>query len=141
MAQWLARAGDQPHRYGLVYADPIGKEIPVELLAKVSARLPKVDILSYISATNYKRRGGPRLADHIAAVGKRHAYIREGFDKHQWTFILWTNFPKDISWKKRDFWRLDTTRGQQILDRLNLTKPELHEATNEPLFRMPGDPK
>lgn len=140
MAQWLGRAGEQPYRHGLVYADPIGKEIPVELLTRVSAQLPRVDILSYISATNYKRRGGPRLADHIAAVGKRYAYIREGADQHQWTFILWTNFPKDISWKTRDFWRTDTERGRQILGRLNLTAREHHEVVNEPLplFKLGG---
>lgn len=140
MTKWLAAAGLQPDRYGLVYADPIGKEIPVDLLARVAEHLPRVDILSYVAATGYKRRGGPRLRDHIAAVPKRYAYVREPAGQWQWTFILWTNFPSDLSWKKRNFYRVDTDHGQRTLDRLDLTRREHHEATNEPLplFKIPG---
>ena len=54
--RWLAKVGSQPRRYGLVYADPIRDEIPVELLNQAAKYMYHVDLLSYVSATQYKRR-------------------------------------------------------------------------------------
>lgn len=137
MPAWLAANSPHPSRHGLVYSDPIGKEIPYALLRQVAGHLPRVDILSYVSATAYKRRGGTRLADHIAAVGKRHVLIRREATAWQWTFILWTNWDAFPEWERIGFYRLDSERGQRILARLNLTKRELHETTNTPLpFRL-----
>lgn len=133
MARWLARAGRQPWRYGLMYADPIGKEMPVEVLAKANAALPRVDILSYVAATGYKRRGGPRLSEHIAAVGKRHVLVREPAGGWQWTFLLFTNWDAYPDWKRIGFHRADSPAGRGILERLDLTKRELHESVNQPL--------
>lgn len=141
MSRWLTRAGEQPYRYGLVYADPIAKEIPVALLARVAHQMPRVDILSYVAATGYKRRGGPRLRDHLGAIEKKYVYVRKPAGQWQWTFVLWTNFESRLDWKRAGFHRADSERGRLILDRLDMTVREFHEATNEPLFRMPGDPK
>ena len=141
MSQWLTRAGSQPYRYGLVYSDPIAKEIPVALLARIAHQFPRVDLLSYVAATGYKRRGGPRLAEHLAAIDKRYVYVRQPAGQWQWTFVLWTNFESRLDWKRAGFHRADSERGRLILDRLNLTVAEFHEATNEPLFRMPGESK
>ncbi len=137
-ASWLDRAGPQPHRYGLVYSDPIRDEIPHELLNKTARLLPKVDLLSYVAATQYKRRRGvdsdrPFLADHIGAVGKRVALVREPMGAWQWTFVLWSNWVNLPDWQRRGFYRLDSERGAQILDRLNLTARQLKEKANTPL--------
>lgn len=141
MSQWLAAAGVQPYRYGLVYADPIGKEIPVDLLARNAQQLPRVDLLSYVAATGYKRRGGPRLREHLAAIDKKFVYVRTPAGQWQWTFVLWTNFESRLDWKRIGFHRADSARGKAILDRMDMTVREYREATNEPLFRMPGESK
>lgn len=124
--------------YGLIYSDPIRDEIPHALLNAAAQKLPRVDLLSYVSATQYKRRRGvdenrPFLADHIAAVDKKFALIREPIGMWQWTFVLWSNWDGLPDWKRRGFYRLDSERGQQIMERLNLSAREQTETANTPL--------
>lgn len=141
---WLAGVGRQPDRYGLIYSDPIRDEIPHAILNEAAALLPHVDILSYVSATQYKRRRGqdikrngstelPLLGDHIRAVDKRIALIRKPLGAWQWTFVLWSNWVNMPAWTNHGFHRLDSPEGQQILDRLNLTEREHREKANTPL--------
>lgn len=137
-ARWLDEAGPQPDRYGLVYSDPIRDEIPHQLLNKAARLMPRVDLLSYVAATQYKRRRGvdsgrPHLADHIAAVDKRVVLIREPLGAWQWTFVLWSNWVNLPEWHRRGFYRLDSARGSQILDRLNLTARQHREKANTSL--------
>lgn len=139
--QWLDEKGSQPDRYGLIYSDPIRDEIPYELLNHAAKYLPRVDLLSYVSATQYKRRRGcapgrPFLADHIRAVNKRVALIREPLGTWQWTFVLWSNWTNLPQWQKRGFYRLDSKRGERILERLDLSKKEQHAKGNTPLPGM-----
>lgn len=130
---WLKANGAQRNRFGLIYADPIHDEIPVALFEAARAQLPKVDLLSYVSATQYKRRGRIRLAEHVRAVGKKHALIRAPRSMWQFTFILWSDWGELPEWNQRGFYRLDSERGQQILDQLNLTAREWKEKANTPL--------
>jgi hypothetical protein len=135
---WLDEQGYQPNRYGLVYSDPIRDEIPHELLNRAAKYLPRVDLLSYVAATQYKRRRGsdpnkPFLADHIKAVDKRFALIREPAGPWQWTFVLWTNWDRMPDWRQRGFHRLDSEQGERVLERLSLSSRELHEQKNTPL--------
>ncbi|MET7933449.1 hypothetical protein [Streptomyces sp. NPDC005322] len=151
LPRWLAQADHQPDRYGLVYSDPIRDEIPYELLNQAAALLPRVDLLSYVSATQYKRRRGqdlkrngstelPLLGDHVRAVDKRIALIRKPLGAWQWTFVLWSNWVDMPAWTNRGFHRLDSPEGQQILDRLNLTERQHREKANTPLpFLSSGD--
>lgn len=145
-ARWLKERGHQPSRYGLIYSDPISDEIQHELFNKAAALLPRVDLLSYVAATQYKRRRGgaalhgvekPYLADHIAAVGKRHVLIREPLGRQQWTFVLWTNWTKFPEWERHGFYRLDSPRGKRVLERLDFSEREQHERANTPLFQLP----
>lgn len=142
--RWLAKTGRQSHRHGLVYADPIRDEIPVGLLNRAAELMPKVDLLSYVSATQYKRRRGgdlkrngtsalPLLSDHISAVNKRFAVIRRPRGPWQFTFVLWSNWERLPEWTAAGFYRLDSDGGRQILDQLNLTGPEHHQRVNTPL--------
>lgn len=130
---WLEASGAQRNRFGLIYADPIHDEIPVALFNAAAARLPRADLLSYVSATQYKRRGRVRLAEHVRAVGKKHALIRAPRGAWQFTFILWSDWGGLPEWNQRGFYRLDSERGQQILDQLNLTAREWKEKANTPL--------
>ena len=142
--RWLGSAGRQPKRYGLVYADPIRDEVPVDLLNKAAALMPRVDLLSYVSATQYKRRRGadlkrngtserPLLSDHISAVNKRYAVIRRPRGPWQFTFVLWSNWASFPAWTAAGFYRLDSDAGREILDQLDLTAPEHHRKANTPL--------
>jgi hypothetical protein len=141
--KWLRAHGRQADRYGLVYADPIRDEIPHGALNLAAELLPKVDLLSYVSATQYKRRRRsaeesrgidlPLLGDHIAAVNKRIALIRKPLGAWQWTFVLWSNWVKLPDWQNRGFYRLDSDEGRRILDVLDLTAREQKEKANTPL--------
>lgn len=135
---WIASQGQSARRMGLVYSDPINDEIPHELLNMAAERFPRVDLLSYVAATQYKRRRGvdpnrPYLADHIAAVNKKVVLIREPIGAWHWTFILWSNWVNLPEWRRRGFYRLDSPEGERILERLNLSKRESREIANTPL--------
>jgi hypothetical protein len=145
--RWLAEIGPQPRRLGMVYADPIRDEIPVELLNCAAKFMPRVDLLSYVSATQYKRRrrgdlrrnghsARPVLSDHVNAVNKRHGLIRKPEHRTGWqfTFILWSNWGNLPDWNGRGFYRLDSDEGRRILDLLDLTSDEQHEKANTPLW-------
>ena len=147
--RWLRTVGRQRDRYGLVYADPIDDEIPHELFNKAATLMPRVDLLSYVAATQYKRRRGqdlkrngcsprPLLSEHVNAVNKRVALIREPRAANQYTFILWSNWPDLPQWSR--FHRLDSERGAQILDQLDLTAHDLREKSNTPLPFDSGPP-
>lgn len=132
---WLDLNGRQPTRYGLVYSDPIRDEIPHALLRKAATLLPKVDLLSYVSATQYKRRRGvdptrALLAEHVAVVPKKVVLIREPIGAWQWTFVLWSNWVDFPEWRRRGFYRLDSRDGTRVLDRLTLTDKERRASAN-----------
>ena len=145
-ARWLKGVAYQPNRYGVVYSDPVRDEIPHELLNKTARALPRVDLLAYVMANQYKRRRGiderlhgaqatrPFLADHIKAVNKRYVLIREPIGKWESTFALWTDWDGYPVWEKAGFHRLDSARGQRVLDRLNLAKRKRHSRDNTPLW-------
>ena len=145
--RWLAEAGPQPRRHGLVYADPIRDEIPVDLLNQAAKYMPRAELLSYVSATQYKRRrrGDFRrnghtdkavLSDHVNAVNKQYGLIRKPEKRTgwQWTFVLWTNWGDMPTWEGRGFYRLDSEVGKRILDECDLTRSEQHGKANTPLW-------
>lgn len=142
--RWLEEQGYQPKRLGLVYADPIRDPIPVDLLNHAAKLMPRVDLLSYVSANQYKRRRGgdlkrnghtslPLLSDHVAAVDKKVALIRKPMGKWQFTFVLWSNWGDLPDWNRRGFYRLDSDTGRRILSSLDLTSAQHREMANTPL--------
>jgi hypothetical protein len=141
--RWLKAAGHQPMRYGLIFSDPIRDEIPHRVLAQAAAMLPRVDILSYVSATQYKRRRGvdpgrPYLSDHVKAVGKKVVLIRRPQTAWHWTFIMFSNWENMPEWRKHGFYRLDSETGAEIMRQLDLSEREHREVANTPL---PFDPE
>lgn len=137
-SRWMSEMGHQRNRLGLIYSDPIRDEIPHRLLAKAAAMLPKVDILTYVAATQYKRRRGadpsrPFLSDHIQKVGKKFALIRRPHGPWQWAFILMSNWENLPEWRKQGFYRLDSPDGAEIMRQLDLSGREHHELANTPL--------
>jgi three-Cys-motif partner protein len=137
-ARWLSQAGHQRNRLGLIYSDPINDEIPHRLLSKAAAMLPKTDILTYVAATQYKRRRGvdssrPFLSDHIRAIGKKVVLIRRPHTAWHWTFILLSNWVDLPQWQKRGFYRLESETGTEIMRQLDLSSREHRELVNTPL--------
>jgi len=117
---------------GLIYADPPGTRIPVGPIKDILAveGFGRLDVLCRVSANGaYKRprgahRNGIFLADDIAAIGKKYALIQEPSGRHQWTFIVLTHWADFPALEKYGFYRIDSPRGKEILDRLNLTTKE-----------------
>lgn len=116
--------------YGVIYADPNGTRLPVEPMRSLAASraLRFVDCLAYISATNYKRvraahGTGIYLEDDLRAIGKRFIWLREPVGRHQWTFVLMTNWARYPHYGA-GWYRLDTPEGQAVMDRLNLSQRE-----------------
>ena len=121
----------KPNCYGLIYCDPSGNVPSFDLLGKFSERYKLVDILIYISSANIKRGlMSPmnvcvkRLSEYMSLIQKKHWIVRQPRDKHQWTFLLatnWTNFPV---FESIGFHRTDSEIGQEIMHRLNTTTKE-----------------
>jgi len=130
----------EKHRgYGLIYHDPNG--LPsFDLLREIyqQPNMAKVDILIRISGTNYKRiRNGtkavsstiryPNLKDQLKSINKKQWIIRDIIDPDpfQWTFLLGTNWIEYKDWNAQGFYKVESSRGAAILNRVAYTIPEL----------------
>jgi three-Cys-motif partner protein len=114
---------------GLAFVDPTGDPPDFEALRYLASMRPKMEILAYLSSTNIKRlfqHTDKKLSDYIGLVGKRYWMIRNpiSWDQFKWTFLLGSNSNLFKNYKAVDFFRLDTVRGKEILERLNLTEKE-----------------
>ncbi len=119
---------------GLIYHDPTGVIPSFDLLAEIS-RYPafaKTDIMVYLSATNIKRvRLAERndktkcLDEYLRAIDKKAWIVRKPQGKHQWTFVIGSNWVKFPDWKNRGFYNVFSPEGQSVLDRLTYTENEL----------------
>lgn len=126
-------------RYGLVYNDPSGGLPSFELLQRYARHFPPMDILIHCSATNCKRfrkakhvaRVDRRLDEYLAQIGKKFWFVREPYYRHQWTFLLGTNWDAFPRFHKIGFHRVDSDRGRDILKKLCLTKEELEALQEE----------
>lgn len=139
---------------GLIYHDPNG--LPsFDLLRSLSQfrNFDKVDILIRISGTNYKRiRNGvdsfgkkrqileligkyPNLKDQLKSINKKQWIIRDIIDPdpYQWTFLLGTNWTEYKAWESQGFYKIDSSKGAAILNRVSHTIKELGEFGNGPI--------
>ncbi len=121
------------NQYGLLYVDPNG-DPPFNLLSRFYQKrnTNKIDLLIYFSGTTIKRclkapstKRNVNLKNNILSLPKKHWLIRSFVGKHQWSFLLgtnWIDFPK---LKKIDFYKIDSKYGQNILNNINYTAKEL----------------
>lgn len=117
--------------YGLVYSDESGHIPPFELIAECFSHsgFSMVDLLIYVSSANLKRalkahNNHKRLIDYINIINKKVWIVREPQAKHQWTFLLgtnWTNYP---AFEKLGFYNINSTEGINIMYKLNYTNKE-----------------
>lgn len=118
--------------YGLVYADPNG--VPdFDLLALVSEKLPKMDVLIRYPATAAKRNGRSLISE-LNKVKKGTWIIQKPVGKWQWTFLFGTNYSDYKAWKKFGFYRLDEPEGKNIFEKVVYTKKELETLRQSDLF-------
>lgn len=110
-------------RMGMVYCDPNGTRIPVELLRRFfgTGQFPLIDCVAYIAGTTYKRVRGAFGADHwptleedLQAIGKRYIHLRVPEHRHQWTMAILTNYDKFPQLTKQGFYPLCSDEGKAI---------------------------
>jgi hypothetical protein len=115
--------------YGSLFVDPTGSEPPWSLLRDFGATYNKIDIVIYLSATNIKRIRKSLdiqqdLLDSIRQIPKKHWLVREHCGRHQWTFLLGTNWADYPDWQAGGFYKMKSPAGERIIQELNYTNEE-----------------
>jgi three-Cys-motif partner protein len=120
-------------RYGLVYSDPTGTVPPFDTLGQISniRQCARLDFLINFAATTIKRVRGSHLChqtqslkDHLSAINKKHWMVRDPQSKHQWSFVIGSNWADFPAFKNQGFHPVNSIAGKMILDYLNYTKNE-----------------
>ena len=124
---------------GVLFHDPTG--VPNwELLRELSnmPQLARLEFVVYVTAAGLKRRrtalGGDSLTELMARIKKEYWLVRSPQGKHQWTFLVGTNWKALQEWRKQRFYRTDTSIGQSILEKLSLTSDERRDRYQGRLF-------
>jgi hypothetical protein len=122
--------------HGMVYADSSGQIPPFDLFKKLSymPRYGRVDFMMTYAATSHKRQikatacpANERLPELLSKIKKKFWLIREPTGKHQWTFLIGTNWANFPCWNKKGFYGITTKRGQEIYRTIWMTKGELFD--------------
>jgi len=130
------------HSHGLVFSDPNPnrENIPVEILKTFANQWPRIDLLCYVSAATIKRirtaHNGEGLLESLAGINKSEMIVRKPEGKHQWTFILLTNWVGFPEWRKAGWVRARSEAGLRILEELDQTRRERRETHNPRLFDL-----
>jgi hypothetical protein len=128
---------EKVRRFGLLYADPNGI-FDLDVIRKFCECYcyNKTDILINCNSTAIKRvRMSSRheetrsLWDRLQEIDKKYWIIREPYGRHQWSFILGTNWPSFPKFEKIGFYKLESKEGREIFNKINLTKPENEQLT------------
>lgn len=135
--------------FGVIYVDANARtHLSFEALALLATtpKLSRVDLLLNVAATSWWKRiravGKSQrfFYDDIKAIPKRFWWFRMPVGPDQWTMVFGSNYPKLAPSKKAGFWAEHSDAGQEILRRLNLTKPE-RVALLQPMLPFgPGRP-
>jgi len=142
----LEEARAIPRILGIVYVDPSGtiyadqpkNQVTYFEILSLLSEIPTfsiVDFLMNVSCSNIKRvrscsltKRIPTLRQAIEGIkGKKYWLIREPYARHQWTFILGTNWYGFPEFEGIGLYHVRSKRGNEILEELNLTKSEMEE--------------
>lgn len=120
-------------KFGMVYSDQNGRIPPFDTLSQFSYHKSnsRIDIVVNMSATNIKRvRGSSKccenrnLNDYLRSIRKQAWLVRENHGKHQWTFLIGSNWKKFPEFKNIGFWNIQSREGNEIFSNLNSTARE-----------------
>jgi len=119
--------------FGLMYFDPNGNVPPFELIRSAckARSMKNVDMLINLAATTVKRARMAfpdkydDLASTLPSLGKRHVLVRRPLHRHQWTFVLLTNWAKFPAMERRGIYRLDSDCGREAMMRISMTAKEI----------------
>ena len=132
----LPKISLKKNQLGVLYIDPNG-DPPLKKGEFIQSFYQKqntqrIDLLIYFSGTTIKRalkaptaKRDTTLVDNLTNLPKKHWLIRTPVGKHQWSFLLGTNWPDFPGFKKIDFHKVSSVTGQYILKKINLTAKEL----------------
>lgn len=111
---------------GTVLSDDNGSGIPVDKLAALSRSAPRLDIVIHWNSTGIKRAHGRRifLAETMAAIGKKHWWIREPVGKFGFTMLVGQGICISPSSLTTGFHKIESLRGQSLLERCGYTHEE-----------------
>lgn len=142
---WLKQLStrvDSSNTFGMLYCDPPNTEDTIEgsfeLMERMAQLYEKVDLMVYISPTTLKRIRTSKdsvksLIDRMDPIKKEYWAIREMRGKHQWTFLIGTNYIKWADWRALGIHPVNSPAGREILKRANYTKSELKKSVQPPL--------
>jgi three-Cys-motif partner protein len=123
-----------PTQFGLIYNDPTGNMPSFEFLSTFSRIFPRIDILINCPCSTIKRTrkcskvtNSKTLLQHLVNINKKYWLVREPHDKHQWSFVLGTNWANFPALEKIGLYKSHSEKGRQIIQVLNLTHKERQE--------------
>lgn len=126
------------NHYGMVYSDE-NAMVPFDTLAKFSEKpqCQRVDILVHMPATTLKRVRSAypdrhkQLQDEILGIKKKYWIVREPVSRHQWTFLIGTNWEAFPQFRRHGFHRLNSKDGREVFLKLNHTQQEMGFLTHD----------
>lgn len=129
----VVRLAERQYDGGLALIDPYNHIENLEKIGANAARMPNVDMLFSVGATNLKRMAvalnmKTRTSDIRDAIDKRYWYVMEpigGF--RQWTLMLGSNTKKIQSIASIGFYPMGSDRGIDIAAKLDKTRKEMAE--------------
>lgn len=107
-------------RRGIIYSDETETNIPWSILRKLAEAYGKMDIIIHLQAAGLKR-AHLSLRKEAESIPKKYRCIQAPDAKHQWTFLILTNWPDLPSWKSKNIHRLESPEGEMIWRRLTET--------------------
>lgn len=119
---------DRPEKaMGMILSDPNGAGIPLDPLARLSNKCPKLDLVLNWNSTQFKRNRGafgddrPTMRDALDMLNKKHWLIRQPMGRWQWTLLIGRN-ERIGEHPALGFYHLESPKGQDIFRRCNFAK-------------------
>lgn len=117
-------------QFGSILSDPNGADVPLDELAEISNRYPKIDQIFHWNSNITKRlKYGIKpsqimLCDVPGLINKKHWLIRGPIGIHQFAMLIGRNY-RGNDWKKGGFYHLDSDIGQRIMAECSLRKKDM----------------